>query len=141
MENINALDEIHKGCCMGIDALNILFDKVEDKKFESVLKQQYDDYDVIAKKIENIYPKYNDGSPHSTNAMNKTMTKSGIEMRTFNDKSNSKIAEILLQGVNMGIIEGKRILNNKKMDKEVKTILDNYVKMQEEHVEVLKEYL
>ena len=141
MENINALDEIHKGCCMGMDALNILLEKIEDKKFESVLKVQYADYEKIAERIERIYPEYNDGNPHSTNAMNKTMTKSGIEMRTFNDKSNSKIAEILLQGVNMGIIEGKRILNNKKMDEQVESILDEYVKMQEEHVEILKEYL
>ena len=62
-------------------------------------------------------------------------------MKTFNDNSNSKIAELLLQGTNMGIIEGRRILNNKELDKEVTKIVDEYVRMQEESVEVLKKYL
>lgn len=62
-------------------------------------------------------------------------------MKTFNDNSNSKIAELLLQGTNMGIIEGRRILNNKELDKEVTKIADEYVRMQEESVEVLKKYL
>ena len=62
-------------------------------------------------------------------------------MKTFNDNSNSKIAELLLQGTNMGIIEGRRILNNKELDKEVTKISYEYVRMQEESVEVLKKYL
>ena len=41
----------------------------------------------------------------------------------------------------MGILEGRRILNDKKMDKEVEKIVDTYVKMQEKNIEDLKEYL
>ena len=140
-EDINALDEIHKGACMGMDAIHFIQDKVEDKKLKKVLDKQYKDYQDIALKVENIYPKYNDDEPHKTNIMNKTMTWSDIEMKTFNDKSNSKIAELLLQGVNMGIIEGKKILNNKNLNKEVTDIISEYVAMQESSVEVLKEYL
>lgn len=140
-ENINALDEIHKGAYMGMDALHFIADKVEDEKFREVLRKQYDDYHKIAQKIEEVYPKYNDDQPHKTTTMNKAMTWYGIEIRTFSDKSNSKIAELLLQGVNMGIIEGKRVLNNKNLDKEVHNIIDKYVNMQEKSVEVLKKYL
>ena len=69
------------------------------------------------------------------------MTWWGIEMKTFNDKSNSKIAELLVKGTNMGIIEGRRILNNKDIDKEVEKIVDEFVRMQEDSLEILKEYL
>ena len=41
----------------------------------------------------------------------------------------------------MGIIEGRKILNNKKIDKEVSNIINNYVTMQEKSVEILKNYL
>lgn len=140
-EDINALDEIHKGACMGMDAIHFIQDKVEDKNLKKVLDKQYKDYQDIALKVENVYPKYNDDEPHKTNIMNKTMTWSDIEMKTFNDKSNSKIAELLLQGVNMGIIEGKKILNNKKLNKEVTDIISEYIAMQESSLEVLKEYL
>ena len=140
-ENINALDEMHKGCCMGVDAIHFILDKVEDKSFKKILDKQYNTYENIKKDIEDIYPEYNDGKPHETSMMNKAMTKSGIDMRTFNDKTNSKIAELLLQGVNMGIIEGKKILNKKKMDSKVSSIVKAYVDMQEKAVETLKKYL
>lgn len=140
-DNINALDEIHKGACMGMDALNIIKDKVEDEKLKKVLDIQYKDYKDTIEKIEEIYPSYNDGQPHKTNAMNKAMTWYNIETKTLADNSSSKLAELLLQGVNMGIIEGKRILNNKNLDKKVSTIISKYVAIQEKSVEVLKEYL
>lgn len=140
-ENINALDEIHKGACMGMDALHFVLDKVEDDKLKEVLNKQYEDYQSIAKSIEDIYPKYNDDKPHETSAMNKAMTWYGVEVKTLTDKSNSKIAELLLNGVNMGIIEGRKILNKKKINEEVEKIVSKYVSMQEVSVDVLKEYL
>lgn len=140
-ENINVLDELHKGACMGEDAISFVLDKVEDKSFRNELKKEYDDYTKIAKRIEDIYPKYDDGNPHETSVMNKAMTWYGIEMKTLLDESNSKIAELLMNGVNMGIIEGRKILNNKKMDNEVREIASTYVIMQEKSVERLKVYL
>lgn len=41
----------------------------------------------------------------------------------------------------MGIIEGRKILNNKKLNEEVSSIINEYVNMQEKCVETLKEYL
>ena len=140
-ENINALDEIHKGAYMGMDAIHFVLDKVEDDNLKGELEKQHSDYKKIAERIEEVYPKYNNDEPHKTTAMNKAMTWYGIEMKTFNDKSTSKIAELLLQGVNMGVIEGKKVLNNKNIDKEVHDIVSKYVDMQEESVETLKKYL
>ena len=141
MENINALDEINKGACMGMDAISFVLDKVEDKNFKKVIQKQYDDYHRIEEDIQNIYHKYDDGKPHETNAFTKAMTWSGINMKTMMDNSNSKIAELLLQGTNMGIIEGRKILNEKKLSEEVRNIISRYVIMQEESVEILKKYL
>ena len=151
-EDINALDEIHKGSCMGIDAIDFVIDKVEDNNLKKELKKEYKEYQDIEKRIEKIYPKYNEGEPHSTNAMNKAMTWSGIEMKTMTDKSTSemktmtdkstsKITELLLQGVNMGIIEGRKILNKKQLNEEVHDIVSIYVTMQEKNVENLKRFL
>ena len=141
MENINALDEIHKGACMGMDAIDFIKDKIEDEEFRCEMDKEYNDYQSIQKQIEDMYSKYDDDDPHSTSPMNKAMTWTSIEMKTMNDTSNSNLAELLLKGVNMGIIEGKKILNNKKLNKKVRKIVDTYVKMQEENVEALKQYL
>lgn len=69
------------------------------------------------------------------------MVWSDIQMKTINDKSTSKIAEMLLQGTNMGIIEGRKMLNNKVLDKKVNDLIEEFVGMQEEYVEVLKSFL
>ena len=140
-EDINALDDIHKGACMGKDAIDFVIDKVSNKDLEKELRKEYQDYQKIAIQIEKIYPKYNNGEPHKTGVMTKAMTWSGVEMKTMNDKSNSKITELLLQGVNMGIIEGRRILNKKNLNSEVNSLVSTYVTMQEKSVEELKKYL
>ena len=140
-EDINALDEIHKGACMGIDAINFIMDKIEDRSLKKELEKEEKEYNIIKEKIEKIYPKYNEGKPHETGVMTKAMTWSSVEMKTMMDKTNSNLAELLLQGVNMGVIEGRRILNEKKINQEVESIVTDYVTMQEKNVETLKKYL
>ena len=74
--------------------------------------------------------------------MNKMMTWYGVQMKTMSDQSNSKISELLLQGTNMGIIEGRRLLNNNpSVENDVKQILNDFVVMQEDSMETLKKYL
>jgi hypothetical protein len=41
----------------------------------------------------------------------------------------------------MGIIEGRRLLNHKDTDKEVHELVQEYVDMQEDAVEKLKQFL
>ena len=142
--NVNVLDEINKGTTMGMDAIEYVSEKVGDPQFRDVLNIEYDKYNDIANRITEIYPKYSSKEPHETTSMNKMMTWYGIQMKTMSDKSNSKISELLMQGTNMGIIEGRRLLNqnqNGNINNEVKQLLNDFVTMQEDSVETLKKYL
>ena len=138
---MNVLDELNKGACMGMDAIHFVLDKVEDEQLKQVLNNQYKKYEDISNQICKLYPKYSDKEPHETNAMNKVLTWYGVEMKTLMDNSSSKIAELLLQGTNMGIIEGRKILNNKNLAKDVHDIIEDFVASQEKLIEDLKEYL
>lgn len=140
-ENVNILDELNKGACMGMDAINFILDKVEDDNLREELNNQYEKYNEITNKINEIYPEYSDAKPHETNAVNKVMTWYGIEMKTLTDNSTSKIAELLLQGTNMGIIEGRKLLNNKETNETIHSLIQEYVDMQEKAVEKLKTFL
>ena len=74
--------------------------------------------------------------------MNKAMTWYGVQMKTMNDDSTSKLSELLMQGTNMGIIEGRRLINqNPNASKDVKDVLNDFVVMQEDSIETLKKYL
>ena len=65
-----------------------------------------------------------------------------IQLSTLNDKSNSHIAEMLIKGTNMGIIEGVKLKNrNPDIDPTISNILDDFIKFQENNVEKLQKYL
>ena len=143
-KNLNILDEVNKGATMGMDAINYIFDKVEDKKFKEVLNVEYNKYKDISRRVNNLYSNYSDKGPHETNEFNKMMTWYGIQMKTIADSTTSKISELLMQGTNMGIIEGRRLLNQNEysnINSDVKNILNDFVVMQEDSVETLKKYL
>ncbi|MCI8272978.1 MAG: hypothetical protein HFJ55_02715 [Clostridia bacterium] len=141
-QNVKVLDEVNKGTTMGMDAISFILNKVKDNKFEEVLNVEYGKYKKIADRVDEIYSEYSFDKPQETNAMNKMMTWYGINMKTINDQSNSKISELLMQGTNMGIIEGRRLLNNNpSVDSKVKQILNDFVVMQEDSIETLKKYL
>ncbi len=139
--DVNVLDELSKGACMGRDAIHFILDKVEDDALKKELDNQYNKYKEIEDRIEELYPDYSSKEPHKTNTMNKVMTWYGIEMKTLIDKSTSKIAELLLQGTNMGIIEGRKLLNHKDVDQHIHSLIQEYVDMQEDAVEKLKKFL
>ena len=141
--NVKVLDEMNKGTTMGMNAIHYVSDKVGDDRFKKVLDVEYGKYKEISDRIENVYSQYTtEKEPHETSKMEKMMTWYGINMRTMTDKSNSKISELLIQGTNMGIIEGRRLLNNNpSIDTEVRQILNDFVVMQEDSVETLKKYL
>ena len=141
-QNLNILDEVNKGATMGMDAIHFIYDKVSDNTFKEVLDGEYNKYKDISRRVNELYPNYSSKEPHETNAMNKMMTWYGIEMRTMMDDTTSKLSELLMQGTNMGIIEGRRLINqNQHAAQDVKNILHDFVTMQEDSVETLKKYL
>lgn len=142
--NVNVLDEINKGATMGMDAIKYVYDKVGDNVFKKVLDGEYRKYQQISDRIATEYDKFSIKDPHSANVMTKAMSWYGIQMKTMTDQSNEKISELLIQGTNMGIIEGVRLQNqnkNEDLAPNVRQILDDFVVMQEDSVETLKKYL
>lgn len=116
--------------------------KIENKKLKKLLETDYFKYKEITEKVKELYLRYNEKKePHKTNSLTKAMTYYDIEMKTLTDKSDSKIAELLLKGTNMGIIEGVKLLNNKEISKDVRDLIQKFVAMQENEVEYLKRYL
>ena len=139
--NINILDELNKGCSMAIQAIDVILKKTDNKEFHDFLVEFNDCYIDMSEEIKELYQEYSDEDIHEVNEMEKVMAWLGIEKDTILDTSVSKLAGLLMNGTNMGIIEGRKILNNKKMDDKVHNICEKYVKFQEKYIEKLKNYL
>ena len=140
-ENIKVLNEIHKGLVMGMESLSVIEPKVTDDSFRNLINSQYNEYTDILINVNSELSKYNT-SGDDTSTMQKVMGWSTIQMNTLMDDSDSKISDMLIRGTTMGIIEGRKMLNNNdKIDKKTKDILYNFVSKQEHDVEKLKEWL
>ena len=80
--------------------------------------------------------------PDDTPISQKVMGWTGIQFNTMNDTSNSKLSELLIQGYDMGIIKGVKLLNNSpEASKTVKNILNNFISLQEDSINSLKKFL
>ena len=120
-------------------------DQAMENDLDKALKMisEYNKYKDISRRVNDLYLNYTSKKePHETSGMNKVMTWWGVQMNTMSDKSNSNLSELLLNGTNMGIIEGRRLLNqNPNINKDIHSLLADFVKMQEDSVEKLKSYL
>ena len=135
------LNQINQGIKMGMDSISNVSEKVQDSRLKDELLFQYDKYNEILNEVNDELTNYDD-FPKDLNPMQKAMGWMGVEMNTLTDKSNSKIAELMIQGTNMGIIEGVKLLNhNPDTEQHIKDILNKFIDFQQNNVEQLKKYL
>ncbi len=139
--NEYVLNEVNKGIKMGMDSISNVSEKVQEQNFKEDLQYQYNKYNEVLNKVNNKLTEYGN-FPKELNPMQKAMGWMSVEFNTLDDKSNSKISEMMIKGTNMGIIEGVKLLNNyTDIDTNVKDILNEFVKVQENNVERLKKFL
>lgn len=140
MEKIEILKEISKDSKMGMDSISNVLNKIKDENFENLLNQQHKEYKNIFDRTQELLVE-NNQEIEDTPIMQKAMSWMGIQLNTVADTSNSKLSDLLIQGTNMGIIKGRKLLNNVSTSKEVRNILSDFVRLQEKNVEDLKKYL
>ncbi len=142
-ENINLtiLNEIAKAGKMGMNSINYVSEKVENEHIRENLTTQYTGYGNILEKVNTQFEKYGE-IPDDEKWTDKMMTWTGIQMNTMMDKSDSHIAELMIQGNIMGVIEIQKLLNhNPHAEQPVKDIMHEFVTFQNNNVEKWKEYL
>lgn len=144
MENereIEILKEVNKNTKMGMDSLTTIIKKVEDQNFKDLLNTQHNEYQNIYDRTQELLVQ-NNVQMEDTPTMQKAMSWMGIQFNTATDTSNSKLSELLIQGNDMGIVKGIKLLNNHSfMDNEIKNILSDFVRLQEKNIDDLKQYL
>lgn len=104
------LNNIYQNVKMGVDAINTLLPKVEDQAMRQDLTTQllgYEEFSTQATKLLLEQGK----TPKEISAFQKIPAEAGIHMNTLRDRSNSNIAEMMINGSIMGIIDTTRTLN------------------------------
>ena len=141
MQEIEILKEISKDSKMGMDSINMVGEKVQDEKFQKLLDEQHNEYQNIFDRTQEILKQHSE-TIEDVPAMQKMMGWMGIQMNTMKDKSNSQLSELLIQGNDMGIVKGHKLLNNNEFTTpEIKNLLSDFVRLQEKNIDDLKKWL
>ncbi len=141
MDDLEILKEVNQNSKMGMDSLSTIIKKANNSDFKNLLNNQHDEYQNIFDRTQELLVKQDEGI-EDTPVMQKAMSWMGIQMNTLTDTSDSKLSELLIQGNDMGIVKGTKLLNNYSfMNNEIKNILNDFVRLQEKNIDELKEYL
>lgn len=141
MDDLTILNEVHKGVCMGKDSISMIAEKSSDEQFKDELTYQYNKYQETEERVNQKFEEIGE-IPDDTPMGTKIMGWSGIQFNTMNDKSNSQLAELLIQGYDMGIIKGVKLFNQSpEASTEVKDILNGFISFQENSIDRLKKFL
>lgn len=141
MDDLTILNEIHKGVTMGMASLELVSDKTNDQSLKDDLSFQYNEYQSTLNTVNSKFQEQGE-IPDDTPINTKVMGWTGIQFNTLNDTSNSKLSELLIQGYDMGIIKGVKLLNQSpEASTDVKNILNGFISMQENCIDRLKKFL
>ena len=141
--NVEMLNYIYKNAQMGQNSINHLLDIVkEDSKFRNLLDNQFTDYKTIFDTAEKSLNELG-FEAKGNNAIQKFETYMMIDMKTIKDKSPDHVAEMLIQGSTMGIIQITRRLKDYtgSIDKNVQKLAEKLLSIEQHNVEECRKFL
>lgn len=139
--NTELLEYVFQNSEMGVNTLSQLIDQSHDDAFKKHLNAQLNEYDAIHNEAKNKIQIKGD-KEKGVGKFNEIKTYLMINIQTLTDKSASHIAEMLIIGSNMGIIQAiKKLKDYKDADEDVKALMNRLLEFEENNVRRLKNYL
>lgn len=143
-ENIELLNYIHEDSQMGITSSTTLIRKLDNKdnKIKKIVEAELKGYEQFQKDSEKLLKKYK-AEIMDASMMAKTMSTMKLNFEVMKDNSDAKITDILTKGFTMGTIDMNKKIETYKDDvrKDILKLAQNFLKFQNENIEILKEYL
>ena len=122
------LQTIVENARMGEDACRQLFDRTEDLNLREELNREKRDYENAAAQAEGMLER-----------MGMWM---GMQFNTMTERSTSHIAELLIQGCTMGVVEITKVRSTcPDADADAQGVASGLITCQQEAIERLKSFL
>ncbi len=139
--NTELLNYVYQNSQMGMDTIGQLLETSKDVNFNSQLESQREEYMRINTESKNLLNQ--DGqSEKGIGAMNKVKTYLTIGAQTMTDKSTSHVAEMLITGSTMGVIDSiKKTKEYTNAAPEALGLMDRLRVHEEGNLTKLKEFL
>lgn len=141
-QNAELLNFIYQNSEMGVETLNQIIEIVENPSLARQLESQRSAYKQIHQKSKEMLNE-NGYDEKAISTLEKISAYIMINLKTLTDKSDTHIAEMLIQGSNMGIIDAAKKINEyeNSAEKNIISLMKKLKKFEEENAEKLKSYL
>lgn len=140
-QEVKVLNEVYKGCEMGIEALDEILPKVYSEKFQMDLAGHKKDLKELQNEIVEYMEQYSE-KPTDSGIWKELMLKGTTKWNLMMDPTTSHIAEMLLQGGNMGVITARKLLNeSSNLDYDTERLTEKFIRLEESNNEKMKQYL
>lgn len=139
--NIELLNYIYQNSEMGKDTLTQLIKMTTDENFKNNLQSQLNEYNSIFNEADEKL-KSNNKDSKSIGTLTKVSTYISINFNTLINKTPSHMAEMLIQGSTMGIIDiTKKIKEYKSQDQTILGLANKLLQFEQKNIDELKNFL
>ena len=143
-ENIELLTYLYQDADMALDNLTMLINKInkKDNKIKKVIEALIKGYENYLTKVKN-YIKENNYDIQPKPLISKMGAYFGINMEVMKDYSDSRLADMLIQGLTMGVLNVTKKIDTFKgdADKEIIKLGKEFKDFQQKSIDKLKVYL
>lgn len=139
--SVEFLNKVYENSTMGEESITMLSEKVEDTEMLTEMQYQHQEYSKITNNTVSALSKEK-ALPKDKNPLAQMGLWSGVQMNTMTDRSTDKIAEIMIEGSTMGIIDMARTLKQyPDIEPEYKAIGESLIKLEENSSQRMKSFL
>ena len=139
--NAELLNFIYQNSQMGVTTIDQLLDISKDTNFNQHLQSQYNEYEAIHQSAK-ILLNQNGYDEKGISALEKLRTYLMINMQTLTDKSASHIAEMMMIGSTMGVIQALRSIRKyQNSEPNIIELMQRLLKFEENNISELKQFI
>lgn len=137
-----SLNKIYRNAHIALQSISNVTEETEDSEMLKELKEEYEGYEKIIGEISSYMKRLN-LEPKDIGVVKKTMMWSSIKMKTIADNSRNHLADMMIQGTVMGIIELYTVLSMNKsvLDEETLSLINKLLDLEEGYEKRLKALL
>lgn len=140
-DTIKLLRECDAGITMGVDSIGDVLDHVKDDTFRKVLTDCKVEHEKLKQELDMLLQKYHDDGKEP-NAIAKGMSWMKTSMKLAIEDTDATIADLMIDGCNMGVKSLNKYLNQYKAADEVsKDIAKRLIHLEEQLTHDIRKYL
>lgn len=139
--DLDLLEKTYQNASSGVTAINSVLDKVSGISLQEALNRQKANYlELMERSKEQLNA--NGAKAKDKSIYDKVMMKGNVKLNMLKDSTDSHIADMVIKGSAMGITQMTKLVKaSENADGTSKEIANDFIKKEQQNIEIMKKYL